>query len=318
MIYPWDKFLNLGIVTHTLALSDNNRFEEEVLEIVKFLAGDLFFNNLEISEIKQGRIREDVKEVIQMSHMDTIFGAGSTIFAEELDLNSFNENTRMKAVKRVKGLVDMAYFFKSKKFAITSGFDVGISKRGEAKKILEDSIFNICQYLKEHSDRSGGSMSVILETFDREYTHKLLIGPTSEAVEIVSNIRRDFSDIGLMLDLGHQPLIGEKMDYAVKQAHDYLKHVHIGNCVLKNKDDPRFGDTHPYLGYPGGENDVEEIAHFLETLKENNYFDKANISKINELPTINFEIIRKPGDDVALLIANIKRVFAKAWELCDN
>lgn len=313
MVYPWDKFINLGVTTHTLALPGTISFENEVLEIIKLLAIDLFFNNLEIAEIKQEKIRKAVKEIIDMSQIDTIFGAAPTIFAEGLDLNSFNVDTRKKAIKRIEELIDMAYFFGSRKFAITSGLDVEVSKRSEAKKILEDTIFKICQYKKKQSDISGKKMTIVLETFDRDYTHKLLIGPTHEAIEIILNIKKDCGDIGLMLDLGHQPLIGEDMDFAINLAHDYLKHVHIGNCVLRDKNDPRYGDTHPYLGYPGGENGIEEVSKLLEILEKNHYFNTTDFSDKKELPTINFEIMRRPGNDVSMLINNIKRIFIKAW-----
>lgn len=313
MIYPWNNSLSLGVLPHVLALLDKG--EKEILEIIKLVAGDLFFDNIEISEIKDEKIRKEVKKVIEISYLDTIFNVGYVIFRENLDLNSLDRNIQKKAINRVIELIDMAYFFEAKKFVITSGLDVEPNKRQEAKRILVESLAEICQCLKSQKDKLGKPIDMVLETFDREYTHKLLVGPTSEAVEIVTKIRGDYENIGLMLDIGHLPLLGEGISDAITKAGNYLKHVHIGNCVLKNQNDPRFGDTHPYLGYPGGENGVEQVSLFLKSLKDNNYFDIDIVLKDKELPTVNFEIIRKPKDDVKILIANIERVFTKAWEL---
>ncbi len=311
----WKKYVNMGIATHVLPLIEHTKDEKGILGVVEQIAGDLFFGNVEIVEVKDIKIRRQLKKVIQMSYLLTVFSAAHTIFGEELDLNSLDGSIRNKAVGRIKELIDMAFFFGARKFVLASGLDVDIPKRIDAGKALVDSLLQICQYSREQEDKAGEPMVIAMETFDREYSHKLLIGPVSEAIGIVDIVNKDHDNMGLMLDLGHLPLIGDDIGNAVSQAKRYLKHIHIGNCVLKDKSDPRFSDTHPYFGYPGGENDIEQISLFLRYLKENDYFGKNNILNVNDRPTINFEIMRKPGDDLNILIANMKRAFIIAWEL---
>ncbi|MBM3702179.1 MAG: sugar phosphate isomerase/epimerase [Actinobacteria bacterium] len=313
MANSWHNVLNLGIVTHVLAFPEDSGDGREVLEIVNLIASDPFFDAIEIAEIKEGKIKQGVKEIIQISHLEVVFGAGHTTFAENLDLNSFDKDVQKKAINRIKGLIDMAYFFGARTFAITSGTDVADNQREGAKKILVDSLREICEYAKKQEKGRKESLILALESFDREFTHRLLIGPTSEAVEVVSKVRKDYDNIGVMVDLGHLPLLGESMRDAISQAGLYLKHVHIGNCVLKNRNDPRFGDTHPYFGYPGGENNVEQVSLFLKLLEENNYFSLIGSSKDKRVPTLSVEIIRRQKEDIRLLIANVKRVFNKAW-----
>lgn len=318
----WYKYINLGIVTHVLISNSNPSKEESILEIVDLVTDDPFFDVIEIAEINGEKSMQRAREIIRTAHMETIFGSGYTVFGENLDLNSFDENTRRIAINRLKELIDMAYFFNSTKFAFMSGNNVAEHKKAEARKILIESLEELCEYSKEKATDNNTPLILVLESFDTGISHKLLIGPTAELLEIVSQLRsRSYGNIGAMLDLGHLRLLNEDIESAISQAIPYLQHVHIGNCVLKNEGNQRFGDTHPYFGYPGGEMDVKEISQFLSILKKYKYFGLVSPERYSGkdgMPTISFEVIRHDNEDARHLIANTKRVFRKAWNMAFN
>jgi sugar phosphate isomerase/epimerase len=110
-----------------------------------------------------------------------------------------------------------------------------------------------------------------------------------------------------MLDLSHLPMQRETPDFALKTAREYLVHAHIGNCVIKDKKHPAYGDKHPAFGITGGENDVEELKLFLKALLDIGYIGegKQNI--------VAFEVKPMLGESSEAVVANAKRTLMEAW-----
>jgi len=98
-----------------------------------------------------------------------------------------------------------------------------------------------------------------LESFDFDVDKKCLIGKSDLAADIARKVRKKFSNFGLILDLSHFPLQYEQTKKALKNSIDFITHLHIGNCVLRDKSHAAYGDQHPRFGVEGGENDVEQV-----------------------------------------------------------
>jgi len=190
----------------------------------------------------------------------------------------------------------------ARQLAVLSGPAPDKSKYDQAKVLLIDSLSQICSYAQ-----SKGDLAITMEIFDREYDKKCLIGPTPEAVEVAREVKRNYPNFGLMVDLSHLPLLKEKPDYAVKTAKNYLVHVHIGSCILKDKSHPAYGDKHPPFGMAAGENDVEEVRLFLKALMEIGYIGagKQNV--------VAFEVKPLSGQNPDVVVANAKRTLMEAW-----
>ena len=54
----------------------------------------------------------------------------------------------------------------------------------------------------------------------------------------------------MLLDQCHVPIMHETLESAVKGAEDTLIHIHLGNCVIKDKNSPYYGDKHVAWDYP--------------------------------------------------------------------
>lgn len=109
---------------------------------------------------------------------------------------------------------------------------------------------------------------IALDGFSRDakIDKRCLIGPSEDALWVARGVRKEQANFSLMVDLSHLPLLGETPRHCLGLLKDHLAHIHIGNCVLKDKVHPAYGDWHPRFGLPGGENDVEELAMFLREL----------------------------------------------------
>jgi len=294
--------MQIGIV-HFMAFPEVMKGEGPIVETLDRLCGDDYFQVLEVTTIKDAAVRRAAIEVVRAVGRTVAFGAQPVILANKLDLNAVEPAARQAALDGVRAALAEAVEWQATGFAVMSGPDPDGEDRALAESMLVASLKEIC----EHSRRAGGP-PVVLETFDRvAFGKNCLIGPTAEATAIACQVAPFCDGFGLLIDLSHLPLLGEGADEAVKAASPFLRHVHIGNCVMKHSDHPAYGDSHPVFGIDEGENGVEQLAAFLKQLIEVGYIGEGRRN------VVSFEI--KPfgdqtSDDV---IANAKETLDAAW-----
>jgi sugar phosphate isomerase/epimerase len=301
----WSNHCGLSLV-HFLAFPDYGSGNGPILESVEEVLMDDFFTGIEISRINDSNVRRKVASLIQQTHADVDFGLHPIILGEKLNLNSDEKSQRNHALETLSPFMDQAVELGAKRLSLLSGPDPGPSGRGEATKLLIDSL----QQLNEKAHAHG--LSVVLETFDREVDKKSLIGPAAEAAAVAKELRKDFSDFGLLYDQGHGLLLDEEPLAALTTMKEYVVHIHVGNCV-KVPGRVSYGDSHPRFGYPGSENDVPELAAFIQALFDMGYLYLDVFLK--DRPGIGFEIKPQPGESSSAILVNIKRSWRDAWNL---
>lgn len=119
-------------------------------------------------------------------------------------------------------------------------------------------------------------VTALLEPFDTIVDKKYLYGSTEQCMKLIESLCPEVDNLGIELDMGHLPLMGESFSSAIRTVTPNLKRVHLGNCVLRDKSHPFFGDTHPPIGFPPGEIDVPEVTEILRTLIETGFLDRQN------------------------------------------
>lgn len=88
-------------------------------------------------------------------------------------------------------------------------------------------------------------VTLTLEPTVREIDKRFLFGPVEETAAFVHQLQAaGLANLGVLLDMGHVPLMGETLESAVTHAGDTLRHIHLGNCILKNPRNPLYGDKH--------------------------------------------------------------------------
>lgn len=298
------KYMDLGLI-HFMAYPQTIKGEGPVLETLAEIANDDYFTLVEITWMKDPEVRQKAKDLLAHAGMSVAFGAQPSLLTQKLNLNAEDDTERKTAVDQIKACVDEAYFHEARGIAFLAGKDPGEAGRAKAKELLLDSVKQICKY-----SASKGDMPVLMETFDRlPFGKNALIGPTDEAVEFAKAVTAEYANFGLMLDLSHQPLLGETAAKMLKPAAKYLKHIHIGNCVMHDPNHPAYGDEHPRFGIPGGENGVDELAEFLKVLFEIGYLDGKTPKPVS------FEVkpIAAHGETSQAVVANAKRTLNQAW-----
>ena len=295
------KFMKVGLI-HFMAYPQVMKGEGPILETLQKIAEDDFFTAVEVSWIKDAKVREKAKKLLEASHLTVAYGAQPRLLIKKLNLNSFDEVERQEAVDEVKAGVDEAYEIGAKGLAFLSGEDPGEREREQAFKLLISSTREICAYAK-----SKGDLGITLEVFDQDIDKKCLVGPAKDARMVAEEVRKEFDNFGLMVDLSHLPLLGETPAQAIIPIKDYLVHAHMGNCIMKDKEHPGYGDQHPRFGIQGGENDVKELTEYLKVLLDIGFLNPQNP------PIVSFEVKPLADESSEVVIANAKRVLREAW-----
>lgn len=295
-------YMKMGICAF-MAFPDILKGEGPILESIQAIADDQFFDVIEVTWIKDPEVRKRAADLLQLSHLDVGFAGQPPFLVTKRDLNILDDAKRQEAVAFGKEMIDQAKELGAAKFGIISGPYPGDAERDRAMAALIDSLKQLCQHAKQ-----AGDIEVSLETFDRTIDKKCLIGYADDAVEIAEGVRKEHSNFGIMYDLSHLPLLGEDAGTALTKLKDYLNHIHIGNCAMRDPSHPAYGDNHPPFGVAGGESDVEEVATFIRAL-----FDAGYLGGPGPIPAVSYEVKPLAGQPSSTMIAGAKRVLKNAW-----
>jgi len=295
-----------GLVQNLLAFPGWRGETQEGLEISRTLLADPFFEMVEIGWIQNKEYAKRIRKWIYEAGKEVTYGCGPVIFAEGLDLNTRDAALRDKSIERIKELASDALDYDAKILLLCSGKNVDPTRRGEAFRLLTDSIEKICSHCAEI--RSDKPLVVALELFDWNFDKKLLVGPVGDAVRFSERVVKVCSNFSLSLDLSHLPMMDAKPEKAVPLCIPFLQHVHVGNCVIQDEKHEKYGDKHPAFGIDGGEVGRNEVQNYLKVLDANGYAKKRVPTR---RPVVIAEVIASPGDDVFQLVENIKSALKK-------
>lgn len=303
MEVSWKKYMKVGLVQF-MAYPQVLKGEGPVLETLEKTLTDEFFDVIEITTIKDKDVRVKARRMLESSKITVTYGGQAVELVNKLNLNSFDHSERNKALEMCKACVDEAVEMGAQGVAFLSGPDPGPERRKEATDLLFDSLCQLCAHAS-----SAGSIPVVVETFDQDIDKKALIGPNAEAALLSKRIREKHNNFGLMLDLSHIPLQHETIEQALTAAKDHLVHAHMGNCVMRDRSHPAYGDQHPRFGIPGGENDVPQLVEYIRALMRIGYLTE-NTPRI-----LSFEVKPMADESSEIVLANAKRTLKEAWEL---
>ncbi len=294
------KYAKIGLV-HFMAYPSTMKGEGPTEETIRKIAVDDYFDAIEITWIKDSEVRKKVKKMLDSSHLSIAYGAQPRLLSTGQNINDLDESKRKIAVENLKEGIDEAIEMGAVGFGFLSG-KYTEDKKEEAYQALVKSTKEICAYAK-----SKGDMKIAHEVFDYDIDKCSLVGPVVLAKRYAEEVRAEFDNFGLMVDLSHLPILHETSRQSLIPVKDCIIHAHMGNCYMRDKTDPAYGDVHPRFGYPGGENDVEELVEYLKVLLEIGYLNPDNRR------FLSFEVKPVGDEDADIVVANAKRVLNLAW-----
>lgn len=298
------EFMHVGTV-HFKAFPQCTLGTGPIVETIRKIAEDSFFTAIEVGWIKDIKVRAEAAKVLESSHLVVAYGCQPALFSQKLNLNALKPKERQRAVNQVKNCIREAYQLGAKQIRVAAGKDPGPGQREEAKKLLVDSLHQVLEYAKEF-----GSPDITLKVFDRDIDKESLIGPVDDVLEIAKVLCPEYENFGLLYDLSHFPLLREDPQAVIPRVKQYLKSVHIGNCLVRDRKDIRWGDLQPRFGIPEGEIGVEEVAEYFRLLVQEGFLNRQDrpIVSAEVRPLLEYETSE-------VVLASTKRVIQQAWAL---
>ncbi|MCX6984680.1 MAG: sugar phosphate isomerase/epimerase [Lentisphaerae bacterium] len=201
----------------------------------------------------------------------------------------------------IDDMIAQAVAIGAESFIFGAGTPSFYDAKQEDFSAFDSFCYELCIKLKSHD------ITALLEPFDMDIDKKFLYGPIDDCVRLAQRITAKHDNFGFELDMAHLPLMREDFSSAIRRTAPYLKRVHLGNCVLKNTTNPRWGDTHPPIGFDGGEIDVPELVTILRALLDCGFLNRKKRGNLL------VEMTPFPGKTVDFTVAdNFARV-EKAW-----
>ena len=296
------RFMKLGIV-HFKAFPEVTEGEGPIIETLKRIVQDDFWTAVEVGWIRDVKVRHEARKLLEVSHMEVCYATQPIVLTNKLNLNAFEPNERKKAIRGVQNGIDQAFDLGASAVRVLSGKDPGDEKREEAKKVLIDSLREICDYAQEQ-----GEIGIYLKIFDRDIDKECLIGHFKDAADVVKEVHKEFKNFGVLADLSHFPLLRERPEDAIPLVKSFPLHFHLGNCVMRDRRHPAYGDLQPRFGIPDGEVDTPQVRDYFKLLLD------LDLLKPEKKPVVSVEVRPLLAEEYSeAIIANAKRVIKEAW-----
>ena len=187
---------------------------------------------------------------------------------DKISLGSTADNEKGLIRLAMRDQIEVAAAAGAQGVTFTSGLGCAAAERPAAKQAFADFCRWFCGELAKHQ------ITGLLEHFDTDFDRRFLYGSTLDTVELIESLKPGIDNLRIQLDVAHVRLLGESFEHAIRTAAPYLGHVHLGNCVMKDRADPFFGDRHPPIGYEGGEIGVADIVEALKILLDVGYLGR--------------------------------------------
>ena len=296
-------FMRVGTIHHvSYPFSGND--EALKLSSLKRLLTDDYFDAIEVGRFADPATRARAIAMIREAHIDRVaFGGQGITLGSGLNPNDLDPTKRRQAADALKAGIDEAYEFGASFFAFLAGrFEEATVE--ESFDALSETAAELCAYARER-----GSMGVEIEVFDYDIDKRSLIGPAPRVARLAESLSGRFGNFSVQIDSSHIPLLHESIEESILPVKRHIRHVHMGNAVMGDPSAPAYGDNHPRFGFPGGENDTEQLAAYLRALLEIGFLNET------DRPIVSFEVKPQAGEDPDLVLAGAKRALNAAWLL---
>ena len=302
---PIQRYFQVGLVSAMMYAPMMKEGASAWPKLVRAIAIDDYFDVVELNPLPNDEIRQQVKALVEQSHMKLVQNAHGRLLGAGLNPNDVDENGRQAAEDALIAGVDEAASMGSATMGMLSGRWTG-ETREECFRQLVKTVVNVCKYAQTKG------ILVELEVFDHDIAKCSLLGPAPLAARFAAEVRTQVPNFGLMVDLSHFPMTYETSTQVISVLRPYITHFHFGNTVCEDPSAVAYGDEHPRFGFPDSSNDTAEVLDFLRVLKDNGFFNER------EPYTLTFEVKPWADEDIDVIIANSKRVLNRAWALLED
>jgi len=214
----------------------------------------------------KGNDKKTIKEYLTDHDIKSIYLGAMAAKQKNLNLSSPNKELRKESVQEMKKCIDDAYFYGAYSILINSGRRPDNEEDQIAYEYLKKSLEELLKYIDVST--KDYKLNLTLEPGDTGIDSFSLVGNTDLAIKLVREMREKYQNFSLTMDTSHLRQLDEKPLDSIKKAFPYCNHIHLANCIIKDKTSNLYGDKHPEFGIEGGEISIKEFKNILETIKE--------------------------------------------------
>ena len=204
-----------------------------------------FYGAYEIAETLDPRERKEIKTFLQENKSKLVYWLSLVQFDSGISISALDEDERKEAAGQLMTQIPNAIECGADYVGLLPGPDVAVEERDEAKRQLAKSIREMADFAKQY-----GSIRFLMESMDRDAHKKHVIGPTTEAVDFILQLRRSVPEFYFNFDAAHIKLLQEEPVESLSTAVPVMSEIHLANCV-DDPTSPLFGDNHMRIGEPG-------------------------------------------------------------------
>lgn len=233
-----------------------------------------FFRRFELPAWLDPQEGTELAEMRRATDIRFTCWASEAIAGDSLHLCACSESERRRAVDQLRRVAERAAAYGADRMGVITGPDPGEVRRHEAAAQLIRSLVELGGALA----RDFG-MQVILEPLDRGAHKNGFMGPTDEAVAVVTRARQETPAVFLGWDSGHAVLNGEDPAQSLRNAAEISGQIHLSNPVI-DRTSKLYGDHH----YPIGSVGVGTVGQFGRVIRA------ASVTSFPESTSIAVEV----------------------------
>jgi len=245
-------------------------FPGSINSLDKFLKAIKLVKKYNLSLIEfyyEGSRKDIIKKALEKGKIKTVYLGAIASKRKGLNLSSSNEVLRERTVEEMKRCIEDSYFFGSTSLLINSGKRPDVKeKESDAYNCLRKSVIELLEYAKEV--KKDYILNISLEPGDTNIESFELIGNTNIAIKLVRDIKKEHENFNLILDISHLRQLNEDPINSIKKAFNDCNHIHLANCIIKDKKSNLYGDKHPEFGVENGEIDSKEVINIFKKIRK--------------------------------------------------
>lgn len=219
--------------------------EEELYRTVEQVLGEHYYKRMETGSLKTPWARKKFVELVKELNIGFTQWITNDINERKLNPSTTEKEVRVRTIREICELVDIAGESGADRVAMVSGPDPGEELRPEALKGIEEVLLAVSEKMMEYP-----GMILLLEPLDRGAHKNNLIGPTKDSVDLMRKVNQVHNNCLLSWDSAHMALNKENLGESVTECAPYVGHIHLANAIL-DPEKEGYGDWHMPMGAPG-------------------------------------------------------------------
>lgn len=269
---------------------------EKLSNAIKKVATSDTFNCVEFYFKGTRKEYHDIGNLIKETNLYAVFLAGFEMKKDCIDLGSHDNQKRKQAIEKCKSFVDVAYMLNAKKMLILSGPK---PQNEDNKYAVADNFIKSMEMLLDYAKKYENkySLDISLEFFNDDGEPYLAIGGIDIVEYICQKLCYNQSNFSITYDTSHVKQLGGDVFDCFSRLKQYVRHIHLANCVTLYPESNLFGDKHPLFNIEKGDFTDEDMIAFIKYLKKEDL--------LNNIDVCSFEVIAPSNNQADLYYQEI-------------